>query len=204
MTSPEAGTELWQQVYELLSEVTPLTWDCGRLCGAACCQQAPGETNEPGMLLYPGEDKYLLTAAKGAIHLSKPGKTAGEGTWWAYLKETERGKLFVCQGREEQCRRELRPFACRIFPLAPFLVDDILLLDLDPAGVHLCPLIQSGKSKWEILDHHFVWQVRKAFSILLPFEAIRRHVRHNTHSSPHSWHQEPWVRLFLPTGSDRT
>ena len=36
----------------LLSNLTPLKSDCGRLCGGACCQ---GD-DATGMLLFPGEE----------------------------------------------------------------------------------------------------------------------------------------------------
>lgn len=195
MTTRKPGTSVWRQVYNLLDRATPLPWDCGRLCGAACCKKPPGEADEPGMLLYPGEDAYLLGLPKSRIlprELEEPGNKA----WWAYLTDTASGKLLVCRGQEGECRRELRPFSCRIFPLAPFLVDGVLVLDLDPAGVHLCPLIQSKSSKWEVLDHHFIWQVRRAFSLLLPFEAVREHVKQNSWDNPYTWRQAPWAQLF--------
>ena len=39
---------------DLLSDVTPLKTDCGRICGGACCQ--PDEDGQGGMLLFPGEE----------------------------------------------------------------------------------------------------------------------------------------------------
>ena len=45
----------------LLSNLTPLKSDCGRLCGGACCQ---GD-DATGMLLFPGEEA-LYTACSFA------------------------------------------------------------------------------------------------------------------------------------------
>ena len=41
----------------LIGERTPLQSDCGKLCGAACCQ--PGEDRQGGMYLFPGEETPL-------------------------------------------------------------------------------------------------------------------------------------------------
>ena len=40
---------------DLLEQVTPLSTDCGALCGAACCQDSPDEDSVAGMLLFPEE-----------------------------------------------------------------------------------------------------------------------------------------------------
>ena len=47
----------------LLKDLTPLKRDCGRSCGAACCQS--DEDGQGGMLLFPGEEK-LYAALPGA------------------------------------------------------------------------------------------------------------------------------------------
>ena len=82
----------------LLSDVTPLKSDCGRLCGGACCQPSTEETQ--GMLLFPGEE---------ALYAGLDGYR---------VLDCAEGKLLVCAGR---CRREERPLSCRIFPLLPLL-----------------------------------------------------------------------------------
>ena len=49
---------------DLLEQVTPLSTDCGALCGAACCQDSPDEDSVAGMLLFPEEAP--LYARQGA------------------------------------------------------------------------------------------------------------------------------------------
>ena len=83
---------------EILRDVTPLKSDCGRICGARCCQSL--EAEESGMLLFPGEEE---------AYRDKAG--------WI-LRDTSAGLLVICPGR---CRREERPLACRLFPLLPVI-----------------------------------------------------------------------------------
>ena len=47
--------ETLKKARELLADVTPLKTDCGKVCGARCCR--PLETEETGMLLFPGEEE---------------------------------------------------------------------------------------------------------------------------------------------------
>ena len=39
---------------ELMENITPLKTDCGKCCGAACCQS--DEDGQGGMVLFPGEE----------------------------------------------------------------------------------------------------------------------------------------------------
>ena len=41
----------------LLENVTPMNRDCGRICGAACCQ--PDEEGHGGVFLFPGEEELI-------------------------------------------------------------------------------------------------------------------------------------------------
>ena len=47
----------------LLESVTPLKRDCGRACGAACCQS--DEDGQGGMLLFPGEEALYASLPAG-------------------------------------------------------------------------------------------------------------------------------------------
>lgn len=48
---------------EIMCNITPLRFDCGRLCGAACC--APDEEGDGGMLLFPGEEALYEPLPEG-------------------------------------------------------------------------------------------------------------------------------------------
>ena len=139
----------FRAIYRLLDQVSPVPFDCGRICGAACCH-ADG-LPEMGMFLLPGEDK---------IH-----QKTDDWLSWEML-DTDlydfppswQGKVcFVnCQG-PEHCKRALRPIQCRTFPLKPvFLKADetppglvfrgkegLALIYSDDELPYACPLITS-------------------------------------------------------------
>ena len=127
MTKP--NLETLKQARQLVQAVTPLQGDCGLVCGGRCCQ--PGGEDAPlGMVLFPGEEQ-LLSACPG-YEFSQANWRLGDAL----------ATLVACSGH---CRREMRPLACRIFPLAIYLDEAMhLKLILDPAARFICPLCASG------------------------------------------------------------
>ncbi len=133
-----------QKARELLKDVTPLAFDCGKRCAAACCQG--GE--EDGMLLFPDEERYYKDCSLTII------------------KEDRLGKRLVCHG---MCERENRPLACRIFPLvirAAWQEEGSLKanITMDVRAWPVCPLMKSGRRG---LKAEFVSAVRGAAEHLL-------------------------------------
>jgi hypothetical protein len=124
------SSEFYLKAYRELEHCTPLRYDCGRLCDRACCR------GEDGMWLFPGEEKLFWVEIGFAIEPLK-GRRLSDGREIFWL---------TCQGK---CRRELRPLACRIFPLAPFLRrGELVTVDIDPRAHGLCPLAQ-GQQKMQ-------------------------------------------------------
>lgn len=117
----------YNELYALFSRVTPLTEDCGRLCGGACCRDdADPEGGAAGMRLFPGEEAPPRAAGNGRVLPA----AQGGGTV----------RLFVCDG---SCDRERRPLACRIFPLFPYRAKSgRLRVIYDPRAFRLCPLVR--------------------------------------------------------------
>ena len=139
----------------LLSDVTPLHTDCGKLCGAACCQS--DETGENGMLLFPFEDEYYKKPVEGfAFHLVDD-DTLFRG-----------GKRLVCEG---SCPRDMRPLMCRVFPLRIRVQTDATgehsaaVPEIDPRSWCVCPLPDRGGLRG--LNGAFVEAVRQAGETLL-------------------------------------
>lgn len=130
----------------LLSGLTPLKTDCGRLCGGACCQ---GD-EATGMLLFPGEEALYANSAFARV-LPAGFSLGGQDV-----------SLLVCQGR---CERENRPLACRLFPLfLRFREDGSTRVVLDRRARALCPLTGYGLSA---LDSAFLDAARTAYDLLL-------------------------------------
>ncbi len=114
-------TDLYRELYRLLDTETPLRFDCGRLCDAACCQLSP---DLPGMYLFPGEE---------ALFAGLSGFTVSQG----HLPGFGEVPVLSCQGH---CDREQRPLSCRVFPLAPLVCGGSVSVRMDPRGRAVCPL----------------------------------------------------------------
>lgn len=105
--------EMYNKIFKILGDLTPLNADCGLLCGSACCQ---GDENT-GMRLFPYEETDLEV------------KNISEGE-----------RLAVCNGT---CDRNCRPLACRIFPFFPTIDEKgRIFVEIDYRGKRLCPMIE--------------------------------------------------------------
>lgn len=130
-----------EEARELLRDITPLTVDCGTVCGGRCCQASD---DREGMRLFPGEERLY------------------EHTDFTLI-QTENGVLFTCNG---SCDRDQRPLACRMFPLIPTVdASGRVRAAYDPRGWRLCPLLLEADRV--ALDRRFVRAVRKAGRILM-------------------------------------
>ncbi|MBE6028565.1 MAG: hypothetical protein E7226_00180 [Clostridiales bacterium] len=142
----------YQAIYRLLDMVSPVDFDCGILCGAACClcdytpedieYNAAGDENADqymGLMLLPGEEKVF-------------DESDDEWIEWGSLRAEEydypdswRGRVPFIQCRTAPlCKRNKRPIQCRTFPLSPHIDEDgifhiILCADELP---YECPLIR--------------------------------------------------------------
>lgn len=143
-----------QRAYALLENVTPLTTDCGQVCDGRCCQ--PSADSE-GMRLLPGEEELL---AHGGFT----------------LKDADGGVLLTCGGR---CRRETRPFMCRVFPLFPYVGEDGRVRAVyDPRSFRLCPLTRNRAHV--PLRRDFVRAVRRAGRLLMQDAACAEFIKNQS------------------------
>lgn len=127
--------------YKLFETSTPLAADCGRLCGGACCM---GD-DESGMYLFPGEECMYSDSADW-MKIEKSGFEYSVGKC---------ADILLCK---PFCDRRLRPLACRIFPLLPYITENGRLnIIMDPRGKHMCPLAAAAETQQ--LDPRFVHRV---------------------------------------------
>lgn len=145
---------LLERAYALLETCTPLTADCGEVCGGRCCRES---ADSEGMLLFPGEETLL--AADGFC-----------------IRPADGGYLLTCSGT---CDRSRRPLACRIFPLFPYVtVDGHIKAVYDPRGYRMCPLVR--ECAHVPLDRDFVRAVRRAGRLLMADPAQAAFLRQNS------------------------
>lgn len=112
-----------ENCYNLLENKTPLKRDCGKLCGGVCCK---GDENT-GMVLFPGEEKFIDPNIK--------------------ITETDGVKYAVCGGN---CDRSRRPLSCRIFPLFPYMYRDgerVRVKAVRDIRAAVCPLSEAEIQK---------------------------------------------------------
>ena len=145
-------TALILRAYACLDDVTPKKYDCGDLCGGACCENLSDGEDESGMLLLPGE-KDLLSALFPDEY---------------DFIESEDGVLAVCKGR---CTRAFRPFACRVFPYYPRFDEARRLTGIrrDIRAKRICPLC-AGNMR---VSPAFLRGVRRAVTILSADDEIK-------------------------------
>ena len=114
--------ESLNKLYELLEDVTPQRYDCGLLCGAACCR---GDRKD-GMLLFPGEKEAF----------------AGKDGYTVRFNSAYGCDEVVCSG---SCRREERPLSCRIYPYFFYVREDgSVTVAPDVRALEGCPLAEKG------------------------------------------------------------
>lgn len=143
-----------EQAYALLEEVTPLTTDCGAVCDGRCCRES---ADSEGMLLFPGEEVLLADA----------GYT---------IRPADGGYLLTCGGT---CDRQKRPLSCRIFPLFPILTEEGRVKAVyDPRGYRMCPLVR--ECAHVPLDRDFVRTVRRVGRLLTADPACAAFLRMNS------------------------
>ena len=106
----------FRAIYRFLDRFSPVPFDCGRICGAACCQA--DEEHTLGLYLLPGEEKVhdrrdpWLSWEKHSTEL------------YDFPPSWQGSVYFVnCEG-PGHCRRALRPIQCRTFPLQPVIREE--------------------------------------------------------------------------------
>ena len=130
----------------LLENVTPLTTDCGLLCGHACCK--PDNDAGDSVWLFPGEEETSYTWGEVTpVRLPVTGVQA---------------KSLFCTSF---CERDKRPFQCMIFPLVPYFSDkkNAWSVRMDRRAFAVCPLASCGKKG---LNPEFVKNAETAVRIL--------------------------------------
>lgn len=151
--------ELYKKAYDILSAITPLHWDCGRLCNRACCDSAD---KDAGMYLYPGEE-VMYSDTPDWLRIQQSAFTYGN---------SKPVLIAICSGK---CDRLLRPLSCRVFPLTPYVGQDgALVVKTDPRAVPICPLAAADSNRR--LNREFINAVEDVFKLLAADEEIKSYI----------------------------
>lgn len=136
----------WRAVYRLLNKVETEVYDCGTLCGSACCA-CNKEAEDLGIYLFPGEHLLFQEERRPHFDLSDwlewsnedPRELGFPDSW------TEPVYFLKCQ-TAPSCPRQLRPLQCRTFPLKPVIGDNGVLEMIwnDEDLPYHCPIIEKN------------------------------------------------------------
>ena len=104
--------KLYQKIFSILGDLTPLNADCGQLCDGACCK---GDEST-GMRLFPHEESELN------------------------IIENEGLRLAVCNGQCDRSKRPLACRIFPFFPTID--EKGKIYVELDYRAANLCPMIE--------------------------------------------------------------
>lgn len=145
------AAKLYLQIYSYLDSKTPLSFDCGKICNKACCQS---DDTDAGMYLFPRERE---------VYTSLPEWARIEKSDFCY--DGNCVDILICNGI---CNRNLRPLACRIFPLTPYVKNGKLDVIIDPRGKGICPLAN--------VSDDFYRAVKNVSELLFKIKETRKYI----------------------------
>ncbi|MCR4746385.1 MAG: hypothetical protein K5894_14305 [Lachnospiraceae bacterium] len=157
----------YEEIYEMLDKVSPVDFDCGKICGAVCCQDIYGE--DVGIYLLPGEEK---------VHdRTDPWMKWSEDRAENYdFPKSWKGIVYFLSCTDPMhCKRAKRPIQCRTFPLLPDINEngELSLIYDDTPLPYVCPLIDSETE----LNDDFIETTLKAWEKLLKDPLIYDYIK---------------------------
>lgn len=148
-----------QKIYDMLEEVSPLDYDCGKLCGEICCVYDESEDHEAvGLFLLPGEELMYEDSGSFNLYAVNSKEVDFPPSW----KED----VFMVECiNPPKCDRSIRPIQCRTFPLIAHISKDRKLhLILDENEIpYECPIMKDSIQ----LNDDFIKVTYKVWEILI-------------------------------------
>ena len=128
-----------QKIYQRLDEVTPVDFDCWKLCGEVCCVYDADETHTEELVLYllPGEELMYEDSPDFELYYMDSSEIRYPHSWKDNIY------LVKCKN-PPRCDRSIRPIQCRTFPLVPHISKNgefHLVLD-ETEFPYECPIIR--------------------------------------------------------------
>ena len=132
----------WKAVYRLLDHVNTEVFDCGTLCGSACCN-CQSQEEELGIYLFPGEHRLFMEPDVQKDWLEWDTQDPGE---LGFPESWNEPVYFVKCKTPPVCPRRWRPLQCRTFPLKPVIGENgvLELIWNDDELPYTCPVIENN------------------------------------------------------------
>lgn len=152
--------EVIKKIHQRLNHVSPLDYNCGKLCGEICCIYDDEDYSNDDLLIYllPGEeDLYRKSETFELKHFDI--KEINYPYSW------KDGVYTVKCLNPPKCERQIRPIQCRTFPLIPHIDrnNHFYLIYDDSQYPYRCPLIEENIE----LNKEFINETYKAWRLLL-------------------------------------
>ena len=105
-----------QKIYDRLDEVSPVDFDCGKLCGEVCCVYDEDDYHNEDLALYllPGEELMYEDSDDFDLYYFTSDEIKYPHSWKDDIY------LVKCVN-PPKCDRSIRPIQCRTFPLIPHI-----------------------------------------------------------------------------------
>ncbi|WP_295721701.1 hypothetical protein [uncultured Methanobrevibacter sp.] len=146
-----------QKIYDRLDKVSPVDYDCGKLCGEVCCVYDLDEgAEELALYLLPGEELMYEDSDSFQLYYLDSSEIRYPHSW--------RGQIYLVKcTNPPKCDRSIRPIQCRTFPLIPHISKDgqfHLIVD-EEEFPYTCPIVHDKIKLNEdfILETYNIWKV---------------------------------------------
>ena len=158
--SSEEMEKTIKNIYKTLDKVSPVDFDCGKLCGEVCCTYDADDYHNDELALYllPGEELMYLESDSFELYYIDSDEIAYPHSW--------KGKIYLVKCKNPpKCDRNIRPIQCRTFPLSPHISKDNkfhLIFD-ETEFPYKCPIIHEHIK----LNDDFIRETYKVWSVLI-------------------------------------
>lgn len=129
-----------EKIYKTLDEVSPLDYDCGKLCNEICCTYDDEDKDgKVGLYLIPGEELMYANSEEFELYTLNPDEIDYPHSW--------KNKIYLVNCiNPPRCNRKIRPIQCRTFPLIPHISKDgSFHMIIDPDDIpYKCPIIEEN------------------------------------------------------------
>ena len=103
-----------RKIYDRLDEVSPVDFDCGKLCGEVCCKDLQEGEGDLVLYLLPGEELMYEDSDEFELYYIDSSEIKYPHSW--------KGQIYLVKCvNPPKCDRSIRPIQCRTFPLIPHL-----------------------------------------------------------------------------------
>lgn len=159
-TSADEMKENIKKIYKRLDQVSPVDFDCGKLCGEVCCVYDAEDYHNEDLALYllPGEELMYEDSDSFELYYVDSSEIR--------YPRSRKGRIYLVRcTNPPKCDRSIRPIQCRTFPLIPHLnkKGELHLIFDESEFPYKCPIIHDHIK----LNDDFIKVTYETWSVLI-------------------------------------